>query len=177
MTSMCCAPTVGIDAGMSRFVGATPSEPVVYTPPSRETLIVLEGEARVEITGGPTLELRPGVLGLDPGRHRNHMARDAAVQGVLGHRLTRWAALLALEALDVQDRGGSFRLRAQPRRHAHADRGRLDAEQAMHQDGVGAVELHEGDHDGLVQRFTVDADVPDRERLERAARTALGVGA
>lgn len=57
---------VGIDAGMSRFVGATSSEPVVYTPPSRETLVVLEGEARVEITGGPTLELRPGVLASIP---------------------------------------------------------------------------------------------------------------
>ena len=57
---------VGIDAGMSRFAGATPSEPVVYTPPSRETLIVLEGAARVEITGGPTLELRPGVLASIP---------------------------------------------------------------------------------------------------------------
>jgi len=57
---------VGIDAGMSRFLGATPSEPVVYTPPSRETLVVLEGEARVEITGGPTLELRPGVLASIP---------------------------------------------------------------------------------------------------------------
>ena len=57
---------VGIDAGMSRFGDATPSEPVVFTPSSRETLIVLEGEARVEITDGPTLELRPGVLASIP---------------------------------------------------------------------------------------------------------------
>ena len=58
---------VGLDAGMSRFAGAMPSEPVVYTPPSRETLLVLEGEARVEITGGPALELCPGVLASMPG--------------------------------------------------------------------------------------------------------------
>lgn len=57
---------VGVDAGMSRFTGAPGGEPVVYTPPQRETLIVLEGEARVELSGGPTLELKPGVLASIP---------------------------------------------------------------------------------------------------------------
>ena len=95
---------VGIDAGMSRFVGAMPSEPVVYTPPSRETLIVLEGEARVEIDRRSHAGATAGRARLDSRWHRNHVARHAAVQGVLGHRLTRWGALLPLEALDVQDR-------------------------------------------------------------------------
>jgi quercetin dioxygenase-like cupin family protein len=57
---------VGFDAGMSRFEGAATSEPVRYTPPSRETLLVLEGRARVEIAGGPTLELAPGVMASIP---------------------------------------------------------------------------------------------------------------
>jgi uncharacterized cupin superfamily protein len=48
----------GIEAGLSRFRDAT--EPVEWTIPDRETLLVLEGEARIEIAGGPTLELRAG---------------------------------------------------------------------------------------------------------------------
>ena len=50
------------------------------------------------------------------------------------------------------------------------------ADQAVHQHRVGAVELDEADRHRLVQRLAVDADVADRERLERPARTALGVG-
>jgi uncharacterized cupin superfamily protein len=57
---------VGIDAGMSRFM-TQPAEPVSYTPPARETVVVLEGRARVEIAGGPTVELSPGVLASLPG--------------------------------------------------------------------------------------------------------------
>jgi uncharacterized cupin superfamily protein len=48
----------GIEAGLSRFIDAT--EPVQWTIPERETLLVLEGEARIEIAGGATLELRAG---------------------------------------------------------------------------------------------------------------------
>jgi uncharacterized cupin superfamily protein len=48
----------GVEAGLSRFTDAT--EPVKWTIPDRETLLVLEGEARIEIAGGPTLELRAG---------------------------------------------------------------------------------------------------------------------
>jgi len=57
---------VGIEAGMSRFPEGSSGDPVTYTPPQRETLIVLEGEARVEITGGPALQLTPGVLASIP---------------------------------------------------------------------------------------------------------------
>ena len=56
---------VGIDAGMSRFVGATIRagrlHAAVPGDPDRP-----RREARVEITGGPTLELRPGVLASIP---------------------------------------------------------------------------------------------------------------
>jgi uncharacterized cupin superfamily protein len=57
---------VGIDAGMSWFPEAPP-EPVRYTPPHRETVVVLEGSARVEVGGGPAVELTPGVLASFPG--------------------------------------------------------------------------------------------------------------
>jgi ethanolamine utilization protein EutQ (cupin superfamily) len=49
---------VGVEAGLSRFSDAI--EPVRWTIPERETLIVLEGRARIEIADGPTLELGPG---------------------------------------------------------------------------------------------------------------------
>jgi uncharacterized cupin superfamily protein len=57
---------VGVDAGMSRFL-EPPAGPVTYTPPSRETIVVLTGHARVEVAGGPTVELTPGVLASLPG--------------------------------------------------------------------------------------------------------------
>ena len=51
-----CA-TDGIEAGLSRFVAG--SDPVVkWTLPGRETVLVLEGAARIEIDGGPTLDLK-----------------------------------------------------------------------------------------------------------------------
>ena len=56
---------VGVDAGMSRMTGP-PSEPIEYSPPGRETLLVLEGSARIEIEGGPTLELSPGSIASIP---------------------------------------------------------------------------------------------------------------
>jgi uncharacterized cupin superfamily protein len=49
---------VGVEVGLSRFRGAV--DPVRWTIPERETLMVLEGEARIEIADGPTLELKPG---------------------------------------------------------------------------------------------------------------------
>jgi len=55
----------GFDAGMSRFTKV--DGPVTYTPPKRETLLVIEGTARVDVTGGPSIELRPGVIASIPG--------------------------------------------------------------------------------------------------------------
>lgn len=50
---------VGVEAGLSRFVEG--SEPTVrWTLPDRETLLVLEGAATIELAGGPTLELKVG---------------------------------------------------------------------------------------------------------------------
>lgn len=50
----------GVEAGMSRFVGET--TPFAFTSEVRETLLVLEGSVRIEIAGGPTLELTPGSM-------------------------------------------------------------------------------------------------------------------
>lgn len=44
--------------GLERF-SATPS-PIEWTLPERETVLILEGAARIEVEGGPTLELRVG---------------------------------------------------------------------------------------------------------------------
>jgi uncharacterized cupin superfamily protein len=49
---------LGTESGLSRFTEAT--EPVRWTLPGRETLLVLEGEARIEIDDGPVLELMVG---------------------------------------------------------------------------------------------------------------------
>ena len=48
----------GAESGLSRFTEST--EPVRWTLPGRETLLVLEGAARIEIDGGPVLELTAG---------------------------------------------------------------------------------------------------------------------
>jgi uncharacterized cupin superfamily protein len=51
-------------AGMSRFVTDTGS--VSWTLPEREVLLVLEGAARIEIDGGPTLDLKVGDMASIP---------------------------------------------------------------------------------------------------------------
>jgi len=50
--------TSGFSAGLSR--AATVGDPIVWTIPSREVILVLEGAARIEIKDGPTLELGVG---------------------------------------------------------------------------------------------------------------------
>ena len=55
----------GTEAGLSRF--SEPCGPIRWTLPVKETLYVLEGTARVEIAGGPTLELGPGDMASIPG--------------------------------------------------------------------------------------------------------------
>jgi len=54
-----------IEAGLSRFATAQ-SDPIEWTLPKRETVLILEGEARIEIAGGPTLELRAGDIASMP---------------------------------------------------------------------------------------------------------------
>ncbi|MGH2596571.1 MAG: cupin domain-containing protein [Actinomycetota bacterium] len=51
---------VGVTAGMSRFLEV--AGPVSYTPPTRETLVVLEGSATVRIADGRVLEIAVGDL-------------------------------------------------------------------------------------------------------------------
>lgn len=51
-------------AGVSRFL--TNSDPGPWTLPERETVLVLEGAARIEIHGGPTLELKVGDMASFP---------------------------------------------------------------------------------------------------------------
>ena len=46
--------------GMSRFTTRDSLE--AWTLPERETVLVLEGTARIEIAGGPTLDLKAGDL-------------------------------------------------------------------------------------------------------------------
>lgn len=54
----------GIEAGMSRFTD--PVEPIRWKLPAKETFYVLRGAARVEIAGGPTLEVRTGDMAMIP---------------------------------------------------------------------------------------------------------------
>lgn len=54
----------GVWAGLTRFTAV--DGPIPWTPPQRETIHVLEGEVTIEITGGPTLELKPGDLAFLP---------------------------------------------------------------------------------------------------------------
>jgi len=48
----------GAESGLSRFT--EPTGPVRWTLPGRETILILEGAARIEIDGGPVLELTAG---------------------------------------------------------------------------------------------------------------------
>jgi uncharacterized cupin superfamily protein len=55
----------GTWAGLTRF--RTADGPSRWTPPRRETILVLEGEVTIEVADGPTLHLRPGDLASLPG--------------------------------------------------------------------------------------------------------------
>ncbi len=47
-------------AGLTRFSADADPEPPRWVLPQTEVILVLEGAARIEIEGGPTLELKPG---------------------------------------------------------------------------------------------------------------------
>jgi uncharacterized cupin superfamily protein len=51
-------PGNGAESGLSRFAEA--AEPIRWTLPGRETVLILEGGARIEIDGGAVLELVAG---------------------------------------------------------------------------------------------------------------------
>lgn len=56
MQILCDIP--GVWAGFTRY--DTGRAPVAWTPPQRETFIVLEGAVRIEIAGGATINLEAG---------------------------------------------------------------------------------------------------------------------
>ncbi len=47
-------------AGLTRFSTDADPAPLVWALPATEVLLVLEGEAQIEIEDGPRLELKPG---------------------------------------------------------------------------------------------------------------------
>ena len=53
-------------AGLSRFASDADVSPPPWELTQTEVLLVLEGAARIEIEGGPTLELKPGDLAALP---------------------------------------------------------------------------------------------------------------
>jgi uncharacterized cupin superfamily protein len=58
--------TEALRAGLSRFPEDAGPHPIVWTLPATEVLLVLEGEARIQIEDGPLLELKPGDLACLP---------------------------------------------------------------------------------------------------------------
>ena len=54
----------GAFAGMTRY--REHPDDVAWMPPDRETLLILEGSTRIEIAGGPILELRVGDMASFP---------------------------------------------------------------------------------------------------------------
>jgi uncharacterized cupin superfamily protein len=56
--------STGLSSGMSRVT--TDGDPITWTLPQREFLLVLEGTARIEIRDGPTLNLRAGDMATLP---------------------------------------------------------------------------------------------------------------
>jgi uncharacterized cupin superfamily protein len=59
------AETERAQAGMSRF-DTVPEQPVTYTPPGRETIVVLQGTARIDLKDGPSVTVRAGDIASFP---------------------------------------------------------------------------------------------------------------
>jgi len=55
----------GVQAGLSR-IQQTPEKPIAFKSELRETIIILEGSVRIEIAGGPTLDLKKGDIASIP---------------------------------------------------------------------------------------------------------------
>jgi quercetin dioxygenase-like cupin family protein len=58
--------TGAMRAGLTRFASNADPEPPPWELSQTEVLLVLEGAARVEIEGGPTLDLQPGDMAALP---------------------------------------------------------------------------------------------------------------
>lgn len=53
---------LGLQAGLTRFLGEGPHQPIEWTLPGRETAMILEGAARIEVEGRETLDVREGSI-------------------------------------------------------------------------------------------------------------------
>jgi uncharacterized cupin superfamily protein len=60
-----CA-TDGLEAGLSRYGADALDRPIVYTAPGRETVLILEGSATIELDGGGRLDLAAGDMASVP---------------------------------------------------------------------------------------------------------------
>jgi quercetin dioxygenase-like cupin family protein len=58
--------TGAMRAGLTRFSTEADANPPVWELPATEVLLVLEGEAQIEIVDGPVLELKPGDIACLP---------------------------------------------------------------------------------------------------------------
>jgi uncharacterized cupin superfamily protein len=67
-----------MEAGLWRPLEGVTPDPVHWTLPAREAILVLAGQARIEIEGGSTLELKPGSLASLPAGARTtwHVTAD-----------------------------------------------------------------------------------------------------
>ena len=72
-------------AGLSRFTKDADQQPPDWALPATEVLLVLEGEARVEIEDGPVLELK-AEHGLPAKGGGDDLASHPSVQGDVGAR-------------------------------------------------------------------------------------------
>ncbi len=79
-----------LESGLWRpLTGVTP-DPVRWTLPARETILVLQGSGHIEIEGGPTLDLKPGAIASLPGGAVTtwHVTPDFKELWVLGEQVT-----------------------------------------------------------------------------------------
>jgi uncharacterized cupin superfamily protein len=60
----------GVEAGLSRFASRTSDDPIVYSPPGRETVLVLEGAANITIDEGVPIALAAGDIASLPAGSR-----------------------------------------------------------------------------------------------------------
>ena len=59
--------TDGLEAGFWRRSPSLTPDPVTWTVPTREVILVLRGSARIEMKGGPTLDPHEGSTASLPG--------------------------------------------------------------------------------------------------------------
>jgi uncharacterized cupin superfamily protein len=67
----------GAESRLSRFT--EPTDPVRWTLSGRETILILEGSARIEIDEGPVLELTAGDIASLPCGRADDLASHHAV--------------------------------------------------------------------------------------------------